>query len=203
MDTIDPVRPADTTARQGSRRWVYLILLVWMLVVAALLWYSMQLPRNWFDPSQTLPHPLHDDASLNRLKAALNGIQPDLSFTRPVFVRFMQASCKCEQLVDAYHQLQMPLLAQQGYQTLTLDDRHMQQLAHTGLPELYSWITATPAILVLDGNGNLAYFGPYHQDGICSSESSYLEPVLRAVNSGQPVNIINTLVFGCFCPTAD
>jgi hypothetical protein len=176
--------------------------------MAGLLWYSLRLPQNWFDPLQTQPHAFNDPANAKRLIAALVHLHPDQlimepSTQAPLFIRFRQNNCRCEQLVDAYHQLQTPLLQQQGYQVLTLEQDELEQLARTELPELLQWITATPAVMVVDRQGTLAYFGPYHQEGVCNSENSYLEPVLRALQSGQPVNIVNSLVFGCFCPTQE
>lgn len=204
MHAMDmPTPPPDNHAPTppNARRWLYVIALIWLLLVAGLLWYSLRLPRQWFDPLQTQPHAFNDAARLQEFTAALATLQPDLKPGQPLFIRFRQADCRCEQLVDAYHQLQTSLLQQQGYRVLTLEKNDLEQLAKNQLPELFSWITATPAVMVVDGNGALAYFGPYHQEGVCNSENSYMEPVLQAVNAQQPVNIINTLVFGCFCAT--
>ncbi|MFZ5603627.1 MAG: DUF6436 domain-containing protein [Pseudomonadota bacterium] len=202
MDMPAPPPDSRSPTPPGARRWLYVIALIWLLLVAGLLWYSLRMPQQWFDPLQIQPHAFQDASALHRLTAALAKQHPDLKPGQPLFIRFRQTDCRCEQLVDAYHQLQTKLLQQQGYRVLTVEKADLEQLARTQLPELFSWITATPAVMVVDGNGALAYFGPYHQEGVCNSENSYLEPVLQAVNTQQPVNIINTLVFGCFCATA-
>lgn len=192
--------PEGTDTKQVRPAWIYVILASWLVLIAGLLWFSLRQPQQWFDPAQIAPHPFNNTDTLAQFKTALITLQPDLSFSRPVFIRFTQAGCSCEKLVDAYHQLQTPLLQQQGYQVLTLDRAQLDRM-HTSLPQLWQWISATPAVMVLDAQGGLAYFGPYHQEGVCNSENSYLEPVLQAVTDRQPVNILNTLVFGCFCST--
>ncbi len=200
MDMPAPLPDSSPAPGKGRTLWLYAILALWLVLVAGLLWFSLRQPQQWFDPAQAAPHPFSDTATLARFKSALLATQPQLSFTQPAFIRFTQAGCSCEKLVDAYHQLQTPLLQQQGIQVLTLDRAQLEKM-QASVPDLFQWISATPAVMVLDARGELAYFGPYHQEGVCNSENSYLEPVLQAVRAQQPVSIINTLVFGCFCST--
>lgn len=201
MDMPAPATASPPPASASNRRWLTVILAFWLLLIVGLLWYAWRLPQQWFDPQQVQPHAFNDPAQVQRFVTALSHLKPDLNMGSPWFVRFRQADCRCEHLVDAYHQLQTSLLQRQEYQVVTLERDDITRLAQTELPELMQWISSTPAVLVLDRQGRLAYFGPYHQEGICNSENSYLEPVLQAVEEGRPVNIINTLVFGCFCST--
>lgn len=197
-DSRHPPHPG----RRRQRAALLLVLLALVLTAGLLLWRSQQEPpRHWFDPAQRLPHPFTDPTTLASLRQALLHQHPQLRPDQPLFIRLSQPDCACETLVDAYHRLQTPLLTRQHYQVLTLLPADLRTL-HASLPDLYTWITATPAVLVLDAQGRLAYFGPYHQHGVCNSKNSYLEPVLNAVHQGQPANVINTLVFGCFCPLA-
>lgn len=185
------------------RRWLLLAAALVWLALMVLVWWQTR-PRSvapaWFDPAQVAPHAFHDPANVARLLVALAAQQPHLKPDGAIFIRFVQPDCPCEQLVENYHHLLTPSLQKQGLQVVTLDPEAMAQLARHIGPELWEWVPSTPAILVLDARRTLAYFGPYHQEGICSSENSYLEPVLAALRQGAPVNIINTLVEGCFCP---
>lgn len=183
------------------RRWILLAALLWLGLMAVVWWQAKRtVAPAWFDPAQIAPHAFNDPANIARLLAALEEEQPSLKKGGALFIRFAQPDCPCEQLVENYHLLLTPSLQKQGLRVINLDSDAMQHLAARLGPELWEWVPSTPAILVLDARRSLAYFGPYHQEGICSSENSYLEPVLEALRQGRPVNIVNTLVEGCFCP---
>lgn len=182
-----------------SRRWLVLIIAAWLALMALVVWYGQRMPTAWFDPAQVAPHDFADPEQLNDFRKALQDILPLPSEAGPLFVRFAQPGCPCEQLVDSYHQLMVPSLRKQGFTVVTVTPSHMEQLAVKLGERLWQWVPSTPAILLLDRDGKLAYFGPYHQAGICNSENSYLEPVLASLNAGEPVSILNTLVEGCFC----
>ncbi|MFJ3446932.1 DUF6436 domain-containing protein [Pseudomonas sichuanensis] len=61
-------------------------------------------------------------------------------------------------------------------------------------------LPATPAVAIWDRNGDLAYFGPYSEGAVCNSSNSFIEPVLKALMDGRPVQASNTLAVGCYCP---
>lgn len=181
------------------RRWLVLIMAAWLVLMALVVWYGQRMPTAWFDPAQIAPHAFSDPVQLSDFHRALQDILPVPPGAGPLFVRFVQPDCPCEQLVDRYHQLMAPSLRKQGFTVVTITPSHMEQLAAKLGERLWQWVPSTPAILLLNSNGELAYFGPYHQAGICNSENSYLEPVLDALVNGEPVSILNTLVEGCFC----
>lgn len=182
------------------RRWLLPAAALWLGLMVLVWWYGNRVSPAWFDPAHIAPHGFSEPANVQRLLQALETVEPGIADKAPLFIRFSQPNCPCESLVENYHLLLLPTLQQQGLQALTVTPDHMQQLEAMLGPELREWVPSTPAILVLDATRQPAYFGPYHQDGICNSENSYLEPVLAALRAGQPVNIINTLVEGCFCP---
>lgn len=181
------------------RRWLLLAVMLWLGLMGLAWWLGNQVSPRPFDPARIAPHAFHDPATVEQLLQALQTFEPALTGPGPLFIRFAQPDCPCERLVENYHLLLLPTLHKQGLQTITVMPERMQQLAALLGPALWEWIPSTPAILVLDKTGLPAYFGPYHQDGICNSENSYLEPVLEALRHDQPVHIINTLVDGCFC----
>lgn len=187
------------TIPSRHRRWLLLAALLWFGMMGLVWWLGIQVSPRPFDPARIAPHAFHDPATVARLRQALQTFEPALSGQGSLFIRFAQPSCPCERLVENYHLLLLPALHKQGLQTVTVTPERMQLLAALLGTELWEWVPSTPAILVLDEAGQPAYFGPYHQDGVCNSENSYLEPVLAALRNKQPVNIINTLVEGCFC----
>ncbi|KAE8236751.1 hypothetical protein A4X03_0g9338, partial [Tilletia caries] len=60
-------------------------------------------------------------------------------------------------------------------------------------------LPASPAVAIWDGQGQLAYFGPYSEGLTCSSSNSFIEPILEALAEGRKVDASNTLAVGCFC----
>jgi hypothetical protein len=186
-------------APHRNRRWLTLIIALWLVLMGLVIWYGKRVPNAWFDPAQVAPHGFTDPAQVALFHTALSatlGLPVD---NGPLFIRFAQPDCPCEQFVDGYHQLMQPTLRKQGFTVVTVTPAQMQQLANRLGNRLWQWIPSTPAILLLDSSRSVAYFGPYHQAGICNSENSYLEPVLDALVNGDPVSIVNTLVEGCFC----
>jgi len=61
-------------------------------------------------------------------------------------------------------------------------------------------VPASPAVAIWDRAGKLAYFGPYSEGLTCNSSNSFIEPILQALSDDRPVNAINTLAVGCYCP---
>ncbi|MDB5979406.1 MAG: thiol-disulfide isomerase [Pseudomonas sp.] len=61
-------------------------------------------------------------------------------------------------------------------------------------------ISASPAVAIWDRDGKLAYFGPYSEGATCNSSNSFIEPILKALSEGRPVNATHTMAVGCYCP---
>jgi hypothetical protein len=61
-------------------------------------------------------------------------------------------------------------------------------------------ITASPAVAIWDGQGKLAYFGPYSAGLICNSQNSFIEPILLALKANRPISATHTMAVGCYCP---
>lgn len=181
-----------------SRRALFLFLL-WLGIMAGCYWFYFLQPLHWFDASQTQPPPLSHADQQHRLRQFLSAQFPQLDPAKVWLVRFRQGDCRCERFVDQYHQ-QLTQQRTPFLQSVTLDlqDPQLDQATRHWLHES---ITASPAVAVFDPHGELAYFGPYHQEGICSADNSFLEPVLALLQQHQTASILNTLVYGCFCPS--
>ncbi|MHC6227944.1 DUF6436 domain-containing protein [Pseudomonas sp. X10] len=63
-------------------------------------------------------------------------------------------------------------------------------------------LPASPAVAIWDHQGRLAYFGPYSEGAVCNASNSFIEPILKALSEGRPVQASNTLAVGCYCPWA-
>ena len=60
-------------------------------------------------------------------------------------------------------------------------------------------LPATPAVAVFDGEGNLAYFGPYSDDAFCGTSDGFLDNSIKKILAGQNYRDVNMLAYGCFC----
>ena len=73
----------------------------------------------------------------------------------------------------------------------------LQPIAHLPGSE---HLPASPAVAIWDRQGNLAYFGPYSEGALCNASNSFIEPIIKALLAGRPVQATNTLAIGCYCP---
>ena len=63
---------------------------------------------------------------------------------------------------------------------------------------------SSPAAVLLDAQGELAYFGPYSTGAGCTTgDGSFVESVLDSLNAGYNPRQVNTLATGCFCRWPD
>ena len=145
------------------------------------------------------PPLLSDAQNQMGLRNLLQTAFPKLRTDRSWFVRFKQSDCGCERFVELYHQSYQQR-APKDMQVVSVDFLS-SRFSEQDRRQISQWIPATPSVVVFASDGGIRYFGPYHQEGICNVENSYLEPVLEAMQRGQPLSILNTLVFGCFCAT--
>lgn len=60
-------------------------------------------------------------------------------------------------------------------------------------------LPASPAVGIWDRNGELAYIGPYSEGAVCSSDNSFVEPILEALLAGRQVRATHSLAVACFC----
>lgn len=60
-------------------------------------------------------------------------------------------------------------------------------------------LPASPAVAIWDRQGRLAYFGPYSEGAVCNASNSFVEPIIKALLEGRPVQATNTLAIGCYC----
>lgn len=181
-------------------RWALAIFVFWIILLAIAYWYFLVKPKQWFDAEMRQPPLLSEPVQQQAIRDILQQRFPLLTSGRSWFVRVKQSDCGCERFVELYHKSFAARADKDRIQVVTLD------LSESGLSVdqqtlVHRLIPATPSVVLLNPQGQIVYFGPYHQEGICSPDNSYLEPVLAALQQGQSLSVLNTLVYGCFCPT--
>lgn len=175
-----------------------LFFLVWVALLAAAYWYFLVKPKQWFDQQMQQPPVLAESSQQQALRQLLQQHFPQLQENQSWFVRFMQSDCGCERFVELYHQSFAAQADSSKMQVVSVD-LAADLFTPSERALLQQIIPATPSVVLYDPQGQVVYFGPYHQEGICNADNSYLEPVLQALQQGQELTVLNTLVFGCFC----
>lgn len=188
--TVDSSKPQ-------KRLWSVAFYLFLAALFAFSYWYFLIKPKQWFDPQMQQPPVLAQADQQAQLRQLLIRHFPKLRQDSDWFIRFRQPRCGCERFVELYHQsFEKNAPKTMQVRTLNLESDRFNQAEKTWLKK---WINSTPSIALFHSSGEILYFGPYHQEGICNDENSYLEPVLNALQKGEPISVLNTLVYGCFC----
>jgi len=174
------------------------LFLAWCVGLGAAYWYFLEQPKQWFDAEMQQPPVLADPLEQQALRNLLQQRFPQLQPGKAWFVRMQQSDCGCERYVELYHQSFAAQADAEIMQVVALD-LATESFSTMEKQLLKRLVPATPSVVLFDPQGSVIYFGPYHQEGICNAENSYLEPVLQSLQNGQTLAILNTLVFGCFC----
>lgn len=75
----------------------------------------------------------------------------------------------------------------------------LSELPFWPIPEEWAEWPGAPAIAIWDATGALAYVGPYSDGAHCNRDNSFVEPVIRALLAGRPVNITAQDTVSCLC----
>lgn len=172
---------------------VALILGVWLVACVASLYWFMGGQLRWFDPAGVLEQHASDPNFDKLLVAAVHDrLQVEASGGSVVHIQ--DPGCHCNWRAQSHIDDITEQARQQGLQVAYLS------LQHTD--ELKRWVPATPAIILLDSQGELAYIGPYAAGAFCSASSSFVESLLpQLVGTSSSGGWVNTQSRGCYCPT--
>ncbi len=184
-----------------SARRKYLI-----AALIALLWGAAMLAAFWWFEARYLRTFEGERAELFsgdalRLPAALQGPGPVR------FVHFWDPGCPCN--VGNQQHLQELL---QRFAGQPVDFYEVRKPGSKGrLPQPLAalkpldgligaeQLPASPAVGIWDQSGELVYIGPYSEGAVCTSDNSFVEPILDAVLAGRKVRATHSLAVACFC----
>ena len=167
-----------------------------LAITASLLWGVWEMPLT-----PLTPKPVFFSAEKLSLPKELSGA----GSVR--LVHFWDPSCPCnvgnlehlEQLVQQFGPRGVDFYSVQHRESFGHLPASLSSIRPlTGL-EGADQLPASPAVAIWDTQGALAYFGPYSEDAACTSENSFVEPVLNALLGGQKVQATAGLAVACFC----
>ena len=168
-------------------------LLAWCLAVA---WLGSAGGAFWFHalryqrPFETSPLTMFDTEARAREAEAWYRMRLGPAAARATVVSLQQQDCQCTRFTAAHLARIAARYQPAGVRFVTLDPRAGP-----------AWITTTPAALVFDAGGRLAYFGPYTDSGRCGTQQGHglVEAALDALLRGRPAAAQPFYGSGCFC----
>lgn len=133
-------------------------------------------------------------------------VAPPLDSPGVQVVHVWQAGCPCNGGHQAYVSEMTKRFAAQGVVFARSGQRAsdslpeaLRQLPYWPMPAAWSAWPGAPAVAIWDADGQLAYVGPYTDGASCSQESSFVEPVIRALLAGRTVDITRQDTVSCLC----
>lgn len=191
----------------------WLLFAIWLLAVLAGFWYFQfgQLTtftadkQQWIDFRQALTVELQSSR-----------LRPQPAQGAVAVIHFWDDSCPCsrfsnEHLLRVIHkyssdnkiEFYLKPTASGGTNSVTLKKlQHGQKNVHSADTLFNGWVPpAIPAVVVLDGRGELAYFGPYSSDAVCGSQQSFFDSLLEEIIDGKAPQQTILAAYGCFCTT--
>lgn len=171
-----------------------LVLGVWLVACVASLYWFLGGQLSWFDPAGTLEHQASQPNFEQQLGQALRK-RVQIASGNGTVVHIKSADCQCNWRAQSHITDLTGQAEQQGLQ--------VRYLSLEASDELQRWLPATPAVILLNAQGELAYIGPYSAGAFCSSASSFVETLLPALTeSSAPGGWVNTQSRGCYCSTS-
>ncbi|AFU99186.1 DUF6436 domain-containing protein [Simiduia agarivorans] len=169
-----------TSAWTAKKRLaVLLVLAVWLGSSATAFWYYQLRWTEAFPGAET--YALFDGTPLSDWLSR---------FHRPgqvTLVHLGRPDCFCNRFNDPHRQE-----IQAHYQPLGV---------HFAAPALAPDLpVSTPAVALLDTQGQLRYIGPYSDSLLCSIGDGLVEPLLDQLLAGAAPDMLHTTGVGCFCP---
>ena len=117
-----------------------------------------------------------------------------------------QAGCPCNGGHEAYLANMTERFAQQGVKFARAGSASsdglpeaLKKLDYWSIPIQWANWPGAPAVAIWDASGKLAYVGPYSDGAHCSRDSSLIEPVIKTLLAGRPVNIVTQDTVACLC----
>jgi hypothetical protein len=124
---------------------------------------------------------------------------------RPTVVHFLDPDCRCSRFNAPHVERIRERFEARGVRFLTVEAGRPAATdpAMTALPrKLAEWlpIPASPAAMVLDGQSDIVYFGPFSVGAGCLTGSGdFVERTLERVLAGDRGRHFNVLDSGCYC----
>lgn len=186
--------------------------LLWFTACSALVVWIGSANKSAFDPSSKLAIAIMD---LSFERALIHAVESPFQKTNESInsgskigkiFHITQGDCFCEWLAKSHKNNLEQWSAENGFSSYNVDLKQR--------PDLAKFIPSTPAVLAIDDNGQLLYFGPYSRGSGCFSSSGKIDERLDEwknsqkqyqgqsnIGRGSLGAMIDTDASGCYCQT--
>jgi len=164
----------------------YLLLVTWLTLVVLAAIYFIGLRLVLFDPTNKLQS-IESNTLVKQIHQLDSLTNKDLS---NAIIHFTSASCRCTQFSDDHKSAINQTAKSNNFNIFNV------QLSSKNNRSI---IPSTPSVLLLDGTGNLLYFGPYSEGLACSQSNGLVELVMSNYKKGFNSHLIVNEAKGCYC----
>lgn len=166
----------------------------WILTAVAFFILTLLSSYQVFFAEQTVIYDIHE-VEFKDPEVGLEG-----PFDRPTIVHFIDPGCACNRFslphIADIERTYPDVLFQRVYS----DNRKKKDLQIDIPQSLVESVPASPAVMIFDQQGKVAYFGPYTDDVFCGEGNDFVEKMLKILGMGYNPEWVNLFGFGCFCP---
>jgi hypothetical protein len=187
MESDASSSPAPGRTRRVPAFVPWAIFAGWLVGTAFAFWQLEWRDIGRFESASAIPVPV-DEAQ--RWYASQRPATTSPRAGDAVVVQVVDAECRCNSYNDAH-----VTDVRERLRDTPVEFRRVERHAGDGL----AWIASTPAAMVFDAEGRLAYFGPWSDSAWCGSDARLVEPVVERLLHGETVLPAPVVAGGCFC----
>lgn len=194
---------------QSKRYWIGTgLLLLWLCATVFAFWWFEYRYLRPFDTEPQIGAVVFDGAGIDSKLSSLVPMQPREG--GPTVVHYWDPACPCNRfnedhvkdLIREYGARGVRFVVVTGGTTLSAK-RVFSDSAVVGYVDSATQKVlppSSPAVAVLDQNGEVAYFGPYSVGALCNTNNGgFVERTLNQLLVGEKPKQLSTLGVGCFC----
>ncbi|WP_193331874.1 DUF6436 domain-containing protein [Pseudoalteromonas ulvae] len=170
----------------------YGLVVLWVLLTLSAATYFMSKKVVEFDPQGILALQSHQGI-VAAILAEQNAREPEFSRAqRATLFHLSQAKCHCNVTSQSHIETLNTQAQALGMQIINLEITN----------NLKSVIPSTPATLIINNAGELAYLGPYGQGFACTEKTGVVSAVLNNLQKGFNSALVLNQAKGCYCATS-
>ena len=199
------------TLTQQQKLWLGTSLVLgWLVATVYAFWWFQYRHLQLFSGDPQTTTVMFDSSSLRDQLARVVGITM-ANKGQATVVHYWDSNCPCNKFNEAHVKQLMQHYGKQGVRFVVVASGDMNKArqifsdsavaAYVDVLPPQSQPPSSPAVAVMDAQGELAYFGPYSVGAVCSVQSgAFVEKALDKVLVGTNPKQVNTLAVGCYCP---
>ncbi|MCC2618145.1 DUF6436 domain-containing protein [Aestuariibacter halophilus] len=120
------------------------------------------------------------------------GFSQQFGDVRGTLFHLQTDNCNCNSSNRSHQGSLNALVANKGFRSVAISPEQLPEAAHA--------LTAAPALIVFDQQGELAYLGPYASGLSCGTATSLVDTLVKQIADNQHLgSAVITEAQGCYC----